>query len=182
MITTLIVMLAVLAVLLGYVVTRPDTFRIERSTRIDVAPEVIFSNINDFHKWGEWSPWDKMDPTLERKFSGAAKGKGAAYVWVGNSQVGTGRMEIVESTPFTAIQIKLDFTAPFKASNIVDFKLTKQGDATDVSWAMSGPHPFMSKLMGLVFNMDKVVGGQFATGLAQLKQVSEGTGYTKLMR
>jgi Polyketide cyclase / dehydrase and lipid transport len=182
MITTLIVLLAVLAVLLGYIVTRPDTFRIERSIAIDVAPEVIFSHINDFRKWGEWSPWDKMDPTLERQFSGAAKGKGAMYAWVGNSQVGTGQMEIVGSTPFTAIEIKLDFTAPFKASNIVDFTLTKQGDRTNVSWAMSGPQPFMSKLMGLVFNMDKVVGGQFATGLTQLKQVSEGTGYTRLMR
>jgi Polyketide cyclase / dehydrase and lipid transport len=180
--TLMLAVLVVLAAVLVYAATRPDTFRIERSLKIDVAPEVIFSNINDFNKWGEWSPWDKIDPKLVRQFSGAAKGRGAAYSWVGNSQVGTGRMEIIESTPFTAIQIKLDFTAPFKASNIVDFKLTKQGDITDVSWAMSGPHPFMAKLMGLVFNMDKVVGGQFATGLAQLKQVSEGTGYTKLMR
>ncbi len=183
MLTTIALVLgALLAAVLAYVVTRPDTFRIERSVTIDVAPEVIFSNINDFRKWGAWSPWDKIDPALERQFSGAAKGKGAVYAWIGNGQVGTGRMEIVGSAPFTGIQIKLDFTAPFKVSNIVDFTLTKQGDSTDVSWAMSGPQPFMSKLMGLVFNMDKVVGGQFATGLAQLKQVSEGTGYTRLMR
>jgi hypothetical protein len=183
MLTTLVLaMLVVLAAALVYVAARPDTFRIERSINIDVAPEVIFSNINDFKRWNEWSPWDKIDPGLKREFSGASKGKGAAYAWIGNSQVGTGRMEIVEATPFTAIQIQIDFTAPFKASNIIDFKLTRQGDTTDVSWAMSGPQPFVSKLMGLVFNMDKVVGGQFATGLAQLKQVSEGTGYTKLMR
>jgi Polyketide cyclase / dehydrase and lipid transport len=177
----LVVVLAVAAAF-AYAATRPNSFRIERSIKIDVAPEVIFSNINDFNKWGAWSPWDKIDPALKRQFSGATKGKGAVYSWVGNSQVGSGRMEIVGSTPFTAVQIKLDFSAPFTASNIVDFTLTKQGDITDVSWAMSGPQPFISKLMGLVFSMDKVVGGQFATGLTQLKQVSEGTGYTRLMR
>jgi Polyketide cyclase / dehydrase and lipid transport len=183
MLTTLVLaILVVLVAALVYAATRPDTFRIERSMKIDVAPEVIFSNINDFHKWTEWSPWDKIDPKLVRQFSGAAKGQGATYAWVGNGQVGCGQMVIVDATPFTAIQIKIDFTAPFKASNVIDFKLTKQGDATDVSWAMSGPQPFVSKVMGLVFNMDKVVGGQFATGLAQLKQISEGTGYTRLMR
>jgi hypothetical protein len=182
MFTTLIVALAVLAALLGYVATRPNTFRIERSARIDVAPEVIFRNINDFRKWGEWSPWDKIDPQLERHYSGAAKGVGAVYAWNGNKKVGSGRMEIVGSTPFTAVQIKIDFTAPFVASNIIDFTLTRTGDSTDVSWAMSGPHPFMSKLMGLVLNMDKMVGNDFAKGLAALKQVSEGTGFTRLMR
>jgi Polyketide cyclase / dehydrase and lipid transport len=183
MLTTLfLAILVVLAAALVYAATRPDTFRIERSVSIDVAPEVIFSNINEFKRWGEWSPWDKIDPALQRTYSGAAKGKGAVYAWVGNSQVGAGRMEIVEATPFTVIQIKIDFTAPFKASNTIDFTLTKRGDITDVSWAMSGPQPFVSKVMGLVFNMDKVVGGQFATGLSQLKQVSEGTGYTRLMR
>ena len=183
MLTTIaLTVLAFLAAAFGYAATRPNTFRIERSAAIDVAPEVIFGNINDFHKWAAWSPWEKIDPKLERQHSGAAKGKGAVYTWSGNRQVGSGRMEIAGSTPFTAIQIKIDFTAPFAASNRIDFKLTKNGDTTDVSWAMSGPQPLMSKLMGLVFNMDKMVGGQFATGLAQLKQVSEGTGYTRLMR
>ena len=183
MLTTVALIVAVvLAAVFVFAASRPDTFRIERSISIDVAPEVIFSNINDFKKWNAWSPWEKIDPTLERRYSGATKGPGAAYAWVGNSKVGSGRMKITESTPFTAIRIDLDFTAPFTASNIVDFTLTKQGDSTLVTWAMSGPQPLVSKLMGLVFRMDKVVGGQFATGLAQLKQVSEGTGFTRLMR
>jgi carbon monoxide dehydrogenase subunit G len=183
MLTTLALFVAVaLAAAAVYAATRPDTFLVERSARIDVAPEVVFSNINDFKKWSEWSPWDKLDPGMERNYSGAAKGKGAVYAWKGTGKVGSGRMAISESVPFTAIQIKIDFTAPFAASNIVDFTLTKDGDATLVRWAMSGPQPFVSKLMGLAFSMDKMVGGQFATGLAQLKQVSEGTGYTKLMR
>lgn len=183
MFTTLALVVAVvLAAAAVYAATRPDTFLVERSLSIDVAPEVIFSNINDFKKWSDWSPWDKLDPAMDRHFSGATKGKGAVYAWNGTSKVGSGRMEIIDSVPFTAIKIKIDFTAPFAASNIVDFTLTKDGDTTLVRWAMSGPQPFISKLMGLVFSMDKMVGGQFATGLAQLKQISEGTGYTKLMR
>jgi carbon monoxide dehydrogenase subunit G len=183
MFTTLALIVAVaLAGALVFAALKPDTFRIERSIRIDVAPEVIFSNINDFKKWEEWSPWDKIDPALERRYSGAAKGVGAAYSWTGTKKVGSGRMEIIGTTPFTGVQIKLDFTAPFVAHNIIDFTLTKDGDATHVSWAMSGPAPFISKLMGLFFNMDKVVGGDFEKGLAALKNVSEGSGYTRLMR
>jgi carbon monoxide dehydrogenase subunit G len=180
--TIALVLIAALVSLAAYVTTRPDSFRIERSTRIDVAPEVVFSNINDFHKWELWSPWDKIDPKLERHYSGAASGVGAVYSWSGNKKVGSGRMEIIGSTPFKGVQIKLDFTAPFAASNTVDFTLAKNGDGTDVSWAMSGPQPFISKLMGLVFNMDKLIGNDYAKGLAQLKQVSEGSGYTRLMR
>jgi Polyketide cyclase / dehydrase and lipid transport len=182
MTTAILVALALLGALAAYAASRPNTFRLERSIRIDVAPEVIFGHINDFKRWEAWSPWEKIDPTLARTYSGAASGKGAAYAWVGSGKVGTGRMEIIGSTPFSAIKIKLDFTAPFKASNITDFTLTRDGDMTKVVWAMSGPAPFISKLMGVVFNMDKLVGGDFEKGLAALKSATEGTGYTQLMR
>jgi carbon monoxide dehydrogenase subunit G len=180
--TIALIAAGLIAAVVAYAATRPDTFRIQRSAHIDVAPEVVFSNINDFRKWEAWSPWEAIDPKLERSYSGAAKGVGAAYAWVGNKSVGTGRMEIVDARSPSAIRIKLDFTAPFAASNVVEFTLTKEADGTRVNWAMTGPKPFISKLMGLVFNMDKIVGGQFAQGLSQLKQVSEGSGYTKLMR
>jgi Polyketide cyclase / dehydrase and lipid transport len=182
MLTAIVLLLAVLAAALIYAATRPPVFRVERSARMDVAPEVIFSNINDFHKWRAWSPWDNLDPKLERTYSGEPRGKGAIYGWAGSGKVGCGRMEIVESQSPTAIKIKIDFTAPFTASNIIDFKLTRDGDWTNASWAMSGPHPFLHRLMGLVFSMDKLVGADFAKGLASLKQVSEGSGYTRLMR
>jgi Polyketide cyclase / dehydrase and lipid transport len=182
MLTAALLLLAGLVALVIYAATRPPTFRIERTARMDVAPEVIFSNINDFRKWEAWSPWDKLDPKLERTYSGAARGLGAVYGWSGAGKVGSGRMEIVESQSPSAVRIKIDFTAPFAASNIIDFKLTRDGDWTIVNWAMSGPQPFMNRLMGVVFNMDKLVGGDFAKGLASLKQVSEGSGYTRLMR
>ena len=174
MIKIILIVVALLIVgLLVYAATRPDSFRIERSAAIKAPPEKIFALINDFHAWGGWSPWEKIDPALKRSFSGADKGKGAAYAWEGNKNVGSGSMEITESTPSSRVLIKLDFTAPFEAHNTAEFTLQPQGDSTTVSWAMYGPSPYLSKLMGVFMNMDRMVGGQFETGLANLRAATE---------
>lgn len=165
------------AILIGavliYAATRPDSFRIERSAIIKAAPEKVFPLINDFHQWEAWSPWEKIDPALKRTYEGAASGKGAAYTWSGNKDVGTGRMEIVESMPASKIVLKLDFTAPFAANNWVEFILERQGETTRVTQAMYGPSPFISKLMGLFFSIDKMVGDKYEQGLASLKAIAE---------
>ena len=169
----LIVLAAAIAGMLIYAAMRPDSFRIERSASIKAAPEKIFPFINDFHRWTAWSPWEKIDPQLKRTYSGAASGKGAAYAWEGNSKVGSGRMEITEAAP-SKIVIKLDFLKPFEAHNTAEFTLAPaaQGE-TRVTWAMFGPSPYVSKLMGVFFNMERMVGGQFEQGLANLKAASE---------
>ncbi len=93
------VLVVVVAALLVYAATRPDSFRIERSAVIKAPPEKIFALINDLHQWTAWSPWEGIDPALKRSYSGAPSGKGAAYAWEGNNKVGSGRMEILESVP-----------------------------------------------------------------------------------
>ena len=168
-----VVLVVVVAVLLVYAATRPDTFRIERSAVIKAPPEKLFALINDLHQWTAWSPWEKIDPALKRSYSGAPSGKGAAYAWEGNSKVGSGRMEILESVPASRIAIKLDFLKPFEAHNMAEFTLAPAGGATTVTWAMYGPSPYISKVMGIVFNMDKMVGAQFEQGLANLKANTE---------
>jgi len=167
-----IVVVALIAVLL-YANARPDGFHIERSTTIKAPPEKVFAAIDDFKGWAGWSPWEKKDPKMQRTHSGAASGKGAVYAWTGNKDVGQGRMEVVESTPPSRLVIKLDFIQPFEAHNTAEFTLKPQGDATEVTWAMHGPQPFMAKLMGLFFSMDKLVGSDFETGLANLKTLAE---------
>lgn len=158
---------------LAYAASRPDSFRIERSVVAKSTPEKLFALINNFHQWEAWSPWEKIDPKLTRTYSGAAEGKGAVYEWSGNKEVGKGRMEIVESVPGAKVVIKLDFITPFEAHNTVEFALSKQGDTTTVTQAMFGPSPFVSKLMGLAFNMDKMVGDKYEEGLASLKALAE---------
>ena len=168
----LLVVVAV-AGLLIFAATRPDSFRIERSASIKAPPEKIFGLVNDLHEWTAWSPWEKIDPALKRSYSGSQSGKGAAYAWEGNSKVGSGRMEITDAAPLSKVVIKLDFLKPFEANNTAEFTFARQGDATTVTWAMFGPSPFVSKLMGTFFNMERMVGGQFEQGLANLKKISE---------
>lgn len=164
---------AVVVALLLYAATRPDSFRVERSTTIKAPPEKIFALINDLHQWETWSPWEKIDPALKRTYGGIPSGKGATYAWVGNKEVGSGSMEIVETAPPAKVVLKLDFTVPFEAHNMVEFSLVREGEATRVTQAMFGPSPFISKLMSLVFSMDKMVGAKFEEGLANLKSIAE---------
>ena len=174
MFKTIAVIIAVLvAAILVYAAMQPDSFRVERSTSIKAPPEKIFSQINGFHQWEAWSPWEKIDPAVKRTYSGADSGKGAVYGWQGNKDVGQGRMEIVESTPSSNVLIKIDFMEPFEGHDMVQFTLQPQGDTTKVTQAMYGPSPFIHKVMSLFFSMDKMVGQKYEEGLASLKAIAE---------
>jgi uncharacterized protein YndB with AHSA1/START domain len=168
-----IVVIVLIALLLIYAATRPDTFRVERSAIINAPPENIFPLINDFRKWEPWSPWEKVDPALKRSYSGAASGEGAVYEWSGNKNIGQGQMEIVESSPSSKIKLRIDFIKPFEAHNTIEFTLIPQGGSTLVTQAMYGPSPFISKVMGIFCSMDKMVGKKYEEGLANLKAISE---------
>ncbi len=167
-----IVIGVVIVALLAYAATRPDSFRVERSTSVKAPPEKIFANLQDFSKWSAWSPWEKLDPAMKRSHSGSTAGKGAAYAWE-SEKVGTGRMEILDAAVASGVKIKLDFSKPFEAHNTAEFSLEPQGDSTLVTWAMYGPSNFMSKTMGIFMSMDAIVGKDFEKGLADLKSVSE---------
>jgi uncharacterized protein YndB with AHSA1/START domain len=169
----LIVFAVVLVALLIYAATRPDAFRVERSAVMQAPPEKVFALINDFRRWTAWSPWEKVDPQLKRTYSGVESGKGAAYAWEGNKNVGSGHMEITESVAPAKILIKLDFIKPFEGHNTAEFTLTPGPQGTTVTWAMFGPSPYISKLMGVFISMDRMIGGQFELGLATMKTVAE---------
>ncbi len=171
----IITMLAVVLIvgILIFASTRPDTFSVLRAASIKAAPEKIFPLINELNRWSAWSPYEKKDPAMKRSFSGAVSGRGAVYVWEGNKDVGQGSMEIMDASPPSRVTIKLDFIKPFEAHNIVEFALQPQGDATDVTWSMHGPMPFISKLIGLFVDMDKMIGKDFEAGLASLKAIAE---------
>jgi len=173
MLTIVYVVAAIIVVILILAAMRPDTFRIERKITIKAAPEKVYGLIDDFHHWAAWSPWEKLDPAMNRSFSGAGSGKGAGYAWQGNKKVGRGSMEILESSSPAKIIIKLDFFEPFEAHNTAQFDLAHSGDETAVTWAMFGPSPFMMKIMHLFMNMDKMVGKDFEEGLNNLKMNAE---------
>ena len=171
--TIIIILIVAVAAILIFAATKPGDFRVQRSTTIKAAPEKIFALINDFHKWDGWSPWEKLDPAMQRTFGGPPAGKGATYAWSGSGKVGAGRMEIIDSAPPSKIAIKLDFIKPFEGHNTAEYTLAPNGDATDVTWAMYGPSPFISKVMQVFFSMDSMIGKDFEAGLANLKALAE---------
>ncbi len=169
----LIGLAVVIAVFVGVVAIQPADFSISRTATMAAPASVVFAQVNDFQKWGAWSPWEKMDPTMQRTFGSTTVGVGAVYSWVGNKQVGEGRMTMTESRPDEYILIKLEFIKPFVATNPTEFTFASEGNQTKVTWTMTGKNNFMAKAACLFMDMDKMVGGDFEKGLAAMKAVSE---------
>jgi hypothetical protein len=167
-----VVVVVVVAGFLIYAATRPDSFRVQRTVTIAATPDRIWPLIDDLKAWSAWSPYEKKDPAMKRSFGAVTAGKGATYAWEGDRNVGQGSMEILESGP-QRILIKLDFLKPFEAHNTAEFVLRPSEGATDVTWAIYGPSPFMSKVVGTFMDFDKMIGRDFEQGLADLKTAVE---------
>jgi hypothetical protein len=168
-----VVLAVAIAIVLILAAAKPARFSVQRATTVKAPPDAIFPLINDFHQWGSWSPYENKDPAMKRSYSGAASGRGAVYGWEGNKNVGSGRMEILDTSVPTKIVIKLDFFTPFEGHNTAEFTMLPQGDVTNLNWLMHGPAPFMSKLMQVFMNLDKMIGKDFEVGLANLKRLTE---------
>lgn len=164
----------VVVVFLVYVSRRPSSFRYVRSITISAPASAVFPHVIDFHKWEAWSPWEKVDPTTRKIYSGSALGVGANYAWQGNSKVGSGHMTIIESRLSEFIRITIEFLKPMKETNTIEFTFAESGNQTVVTHSMFGCNSFLGKLMGLFMDMEKMVGGQFEKGLASIKQIAEG--------
>jgi hypothetical protein len=171
------IVLTTIAVLIAGVLlvaaARPDTFTVQRSASIQAPSERVYALLEDFKRWEAWSPWEKKDPVMKRTYGATTSGKGATYAWEGNGEVGQGRMEIADSVAPSQLTIKLDFLKPFEAHNRVDFALVPNGQSTNVTWTMQGAVPYFAKIVHLFVDMDKMVGKDFETGLANLKLAAE---------
>jgi uncharacterized protein YndB with AHSA1/START domain len=171
------ILLAIAALIMLFLVVvaiQPNEMHVERTATIPAPPADVFAQVNDFHKWQAWSPWERVDPNMKRTLSGPTEGEGAKYGWVGNADVGEGEMTIAESRPNELIRIKLEFFKPFAGTNTAEFTFKPVGDGqTSVTWAMFGPKNFLSKAICLFMDMDQMIGGQFDQGLANLKTVVE---------
>lgn len=167
-----VLVVAVVAVLI-LASTKPDTFQVTRRTTIKAPPEKIYPLIADFHRWTAWSPYENKDPAMKRTYTGTPGAVGQTYGWSGDKNIGVGSMTLTEAAPSSKVALKLDFVSPFEAHNTVVFSLAPQADGTAVTWDMQGPTPFIGKIMHVFINMDKMVGDDFAIGLANLKREAE---------
>ncbi len=153
----------------------PAEFRVARSATIAAPPPAVFAQVNDFHRWKAWNPWAKLDPAMKETYEGAPAGVGAVYSWLGNGKVGRGRMTLTESRPSELIRIRLEFWKPFAATNTAEFTFRPEGPRTVVTWSMAGKNTFAGKAMSIVIDMDRMIGGNFEQGLADMKAVVEGS-------
>lgn len=152
---------------------QPATYRVTRSVVIVAPAPAIFPDVNDLHRWRDWSPYEKVDPAMQRAFEGPASGVGAVYSWAGNNDVGSGKMTIVESRASELIRIKLEFFKPMAGQGEAVFTFVPEAGATRVTWEMRGDKNYLSKVICMFMNMDKMIGGQFEEGLAALKAQAE---------
>jgi len=170
----LIGLAALVAILLVVVATRPDTYHVERSTKIEAPADAIFAELNDFHAFPAWSPWQKLDPAMTTTVSTPSAGVGATYAWQGNKQVGKGKMTLTESQAPTHTKERLEFLEPFPSVADTGFNIKPEGaGAATVTWYLDGKFDFKGKAVSLVMNMDKMMGKSFEEGLANLKRVAE---------
>jgi Polyketide cyclase / dehydrase and lipid transport len=173
LVTIAIVLAVAIVAVLIIAASKPDRFSVRRAAVVNAPADKVFPLIADFHEWRKWSPWEDRDPDLKRSYGGAERGKGAVYAWEGNKNVGSGRMEILEANSPSLVKIQLDFLKPFEAHNIAEFTMLPQGNATNLDWVMSGPAPFMSKVMQVFMSFDKMIGKDFEAGLAKIKSNAE---------
>jgi hypothetical protein len=170
---TLIGLGALLALLSIVIALQPATFHVERSITMAAPPEAAFARVNDLHAWTAWSPWEKLDPGMKRTYDGTPAGVGAKYAWIGNKDIGEGRMTIEKSDPGRLISVKLEFLKPFEATNTATFTFERTPAGNKTTWAMDGNNNFVSKAMGLVMHVDKMIGPDFERGLNSLKAAAE---------
>jgi uncharacterized protein YndB with AHSA1/START domain len=171
--TVLIVLAVLLAAFLGLAATRPDSFAVQRSVVVKAPPDKLYPLISDLHAFNRWNPYLKKDPQIQNSYDGPASGPGARYSWQGNKEVGKGSMTVATLQPPNRVLIDLQFMEPFESRSQAEFTLQPGADGTRVTWAMTGPAPYITKVMGLVFDMDKMIGRDFEDGLAQLKTLAE---------
>jgi uncharacterized protein YndB with AHSA1/START domain len=164
---------AVFAVVLVLAAMKPNSFRVERKVVIKAPPEKIFPWLEDPKRTTEWSPWEKKDPAMKKTFSGPSKGVGAAYAWDGNKEIGAGRLELTEVVAPKKVVMNLDFIRPMEGHNVAAYTVTPVDGGSEVAWSISGPMPFLSKIMCVFKNMDKMIGKEFEAGLADLKTLAE---------
>ena len=175
MIAIILALVFIAIILLVVLAGQQDEFTVSRQAKISAPPERVFTQVNELRNWEGWNPWGKLDPNCKITYGGPPAGVGANYAWTGNAKVGEGSNTITESQPNERVRFRLDFLKPMKATNTAEFTFQQSGGLTLVSWTMSGKRNACGKVFGLLFDCDRMIGGQFEKGLAQLKSLVEAT-------
>ena len=150
------------------------TYTVQRKAVIKAPPQAIFDRISHFSKWERWSPWEDLDPEMEKRYLGAPDGQvGSGYSWKGNRKAGEGSMTLSAAEAPNLVRADLQFLKPFKSTSELEWELKQAGDTTEVTWTMVAGHNLMTRVMSAVGLMDRMIGKDFEKGLARLKTLAE---------
>lgn len=170
-------LVGVVALLFGLGLVLPAHAHVERAIVIDAAPEQVFAQVSDLTAWKAWSPWASMDPAAQMTVEGS--GLGQRMVWSSeNPQVGEGSQQVTEIDAPNHVQTHLEFGGQGIAEATFDLALAGNGQ-TQVVWSLDAEMrdgvPFVMKPVStyLGFLMDGMVGGDYETGLQNLKALLE---------
>lgn len=169
----LLVLVLAIAGAVAFVATRESTYSVTRSISVEAPPEVVFGMVNDLREWVLWSPWDSLDPDMEKRFEGPSSGVGAIYAWAGDEQVGKGTMTVIESRPPEEVSFRLEFVEPWVSVSNSGFTIRREGSSSFVTWTMLGRHHFVGKAMSLFMDPDEMIGPDFERGLEALRDRAE---------
>ncbi len=150
-----------------------STYTVTRSETMRASPEAIFDYVANFRNWPAWSPWEELDPEMEKTYTGDDGTVGSGYSWSGNRKAGAGSMKLTDIQAPTQMTSDLEFLKPFKSSNTMGFTLSPSGDNTTVTWTMNATHSLMTRVMGFFGLMDRMIGKDFDKGLTKLKGLVE---------
>jgi hypothetical protein len=164
---------AVIAAFVVVVALQPSEFHLARTATVEAPADAVFAQVNDLKKWEKWSPWAKIDPNVKMTYEGPSEGAGTMASWSGNSEVGEGKMTLVESRPGELVKVNVDMVKPMEGSSRSEFTFKPDGDKTAVTWHMSAHHNFLQKAMCLVMNGKKMMREMMDEGLSKMNTAAK---------
>ena len=163
----------ILIAFLGYASTRPNHFRYERSGLIHSSPDKIYALTSNLKMGALWNPYAQKDPNMKAEFTGTLGEAGSKMDFDGNNEAGSGSLEVLKAIPNQAVDIRLTMTKPISVTNLIEYRLTPEGNDIRFSWAMSGEVGFIGKIIGVLIDCEKMVTKDFEVGIQNLKKICE---------
>jgi len=150
----------------------PKDVRVSRSIIIKAPKEAVFEQMVKFKNWTNWSPWYKMDSTMNITYSGTDGQPGSGYKWLGGEKTGAGEMKNL-SVNGTAMNFSISFIEPHSGKAQGILQAADTAGATKATWTFDIHNEFPMNAMGVFMNMDKMLGGDFESGLSNMKKYVE---------
>lgn len=167
----LLALIAIVVVLVAIAYALPSRYSVTRSIDIDAPPSKIYPLVANTRAWKQWSAWNQRDPGMTIVYSGPESGAGSQWKWKSKSE-GEGEMTLTSAESDRRIGYRLFFPdLNSTATGAMTFDPISPA-TTRVTWTNEGElgnNPMM-RWMGLA--MDKMVGNDFAAGLANLKTLA----------